>query len=104
MNKESIITKLKEQIVILETMKSDIQAHIDAIDGTIKSLQDESKLGADATFDFGKGDQKEIVKAVHKRMLKGISALKENQIEMGKLQQLGESYTSSIVEDNVEKT
>lgn len=104
MNKENIITKLKEQSIILETMKNDLQSFIDSVNTTINSLQDESKLGADATFDFGKDAQKEIIKSVHKRMLKGINALKQNQIEMEKLQQAGESYTSSISEDNVEKT
>ncbi len=103
MNKEEVISKLKEQINVLETMKNEIQINIDSIGKTAATLQDESKLGTSA-FDFGKDEQKKIVKAVQKKMLKGIAALKTNQKVLEEIQKAGESFTASIGEDNVEKT
>jgi len=103
MYREKIISNIKIQLENLESMKSELELQINELNKTVGILQDESKLGATSTFDFGKDEQAKWIKNIEKKLIRGILKLKKLQKDNEELQAQGEAFTTNLLDDSVDK-
>ncbi|RLD16234.1 MAG: hypothetical protein DRI36_05980 [Caldiserica bacterium] len=77
MNKEVLIRSLKKHIEKLDEIKEDIESIKRQLQGLVDELEDESKIGIPAEYDFGEREYSRITKEILKILKKDTKAIEE---------------------------
>lgn len=104
MSKEQIILQLKRQIQGLEKMRGTILEAAAQINNIVETLEDDSKLGAAATYDFGKGEHQRLIKSLEESLKKQLIAIKKLADETISVQEKSTVESGSTLNDSVDKS
>lgn len=94
MSNESFILQLRTLIAAMDQIRNSVASEIQKLEQTVGQLEDESKLGAVSTFDFGLGAQRAAVERVKKSVSKAMREIKKLSKD------LEESQTKKMAEQN----
>ncbi len=95
--KEKIIAYLRKQSIELKQVRENVSVLENEISEIVQELQDESKIGIPAEYDFGLKELKSLKKKIRKKVKKDISVMKSIPEEVESLK--GES--GAVVSDNM---